>query len=99
MERHEHALCSHIILEPLFCMASPWSMICLLWSGALHLYCPTSAHCRLLERDCTHIVLLASLTSHIYRRRRESFYHHHCCILFCLYLSSWSDSLGCMSKS
>jgi hypothetical protein len=66
-------LCSYIILEPLLCMTSPWSMTCVLWSGALHLCWPTSAHCRLLVRAWAHIVLLASLTSHINRGRRESF--------------------------
>jgi hypothetical protein len=41
-------LCNYIILDPLLCMKSPWSMKCVLWSGALHLCWPTSAHCRLL---------------------------------------------------
>jgi hypothetical protein len=50
MEGCGHTLCSYIILEPLLCTTSPWSMTCVLWSGALHLCWPTSAHCRLLVR-------------------------------------------------
>jgi hypothetical protein len=50
MEDVDITLCSYIILEPLLCMTSPWSMTCVLWSGVLHLCWPTSAHCRLLVR-------------------------------------------------
>jgi hypothetical protein len=72
MERCGHALCSYIILEPLLCTTSPWSMTCVLSSGAFHLCWPTSAHYRLLVRAWAHIVPLASLTSHIYRGRTKS---------------------------
>jgi hypothetical protein len=67
---------------------SPWSHYCArdylgLWnttnvlhSVVSHLCWPTSAHCRLLVRAKAHIVLLASLTSHINRGRRESFHSY-----------------------
>jgi hypothetical protein len=43
-------LCSYIILEPLLCTTSPWSMACVLWSGIIHSCWPTSADCGLLVR-------------------------------------------------
>jgi len=68
------ALCSYITLQLLLCMTTPWIMTHVPWSVASQLSWSTSAHCRLLVRASAHIVLLASLTSHIIRGRRDSFY-------------------------
>jgi hypothetical protein len=83
-------LCSYIIVEPLLCMTSPWSMAHVLSSGVLYLCWSTSAYCRFLVRAWVHIVLLASLTSYRNRGRRESSIIIN--ILFSLYLTEVLES-------
>lgn len=74
MEWCRLSFCSYITLELLLCMTTPWIMTHVPWSVASQLCWSTGAHCQLLVRACAHIILLASLTSHIIKGRRDSFY-------------------------
>lgn len=89
MEMCGHCIYSYILLGLLMC-TSPQSIIYvpLEWSTSL-----VWAYKCLLQVTCKgldHIVLLASLTSHIYRGIRYSFHHyHHYTLLFVLIFLEW----------
>lgn len=67
--------------------------------GAWHVY-PWSGVLPLCQLTCalTQIMLLASLTSHVYRGRKSPFIHHHHHLNSSLFLSCWSDILGFIIK-
>jgi hypothetical protein len=79
-EERGHTFYSYIILEPLLCKTSPWSMTYVPWSGVLHLCTPIRVKYMLFVSARDHIVLLASLISHIFRGRRESFLFISYCV-------------------